>query len=57
MSIAVAMSSPLRLVGRGNGKHAMPRGAVRPQPAQDVAHDKQHQPKHAASVPRQRTAA
>ncbi len=57
MSIAVAMSRPLRYVGRVTGKHAMPRGVVRPQPAQAAVSAKPHQPKHAASVPRQRTAA
>lgn len=55
MSISVAMSRPLRVVGRSTGKHAMPRGAA--QSARAVAQpDKPHRPKHAA-VPRQRNAA
>jgi hypothetical protein len=57
MSISDAMSRPLRVVGRRTGKHALPRGAAQPARAAEQ-HDKpQHQPKHAASVPRQRTAA
>jgi len=56
MSISDAMSRPLRVVGRSIGKHALPRGAAQPERASEQ-HDKPHQPKHAASVPRQRTAA
>jgi hypothetical protein len=55
MSISDAMSRPLRVVGRRIGKHALPRGAAQPVRASEH-HDKPHQPKHAASVPRQRTA-
>jgi hypothetical protein len=56
MSISDAMSRPLRVVGRSIGKHAVPRGATQP-PRAVEQHEKPHQPKHAARVPRQRTAA
>jgi hypothetical protein len=56
MSFAVAMSRPLRLISRGLGKHAMPRGAARLELVRAPVDDRPHQPKHAASVPRQRPA-
>jgi hypothetical protein len=56
MSISDAMSRPLRVVGRRIGKHALPRGAAQPGRASEHQ-EKPHQPKHAASVPRQRAAA
>ena len=59
MPLSIAMSRPLRVVGRSTGKHALPRGSAqppRPTVEQDKP-DKPHRPKHAASVPRQRTAA
>jgi hypothetical protein len=55
MSISVAISRPFRVVGRSTGKHAMPKGAAAPRPTE--SHDKNHQPKHAVSMPRQRAAA
>jgi hypothetical protein len=55
MSISVAMSRQLRVVGRSMGKHALPRGAA--QPARLAPRQaKPHQPKHAA-LPRQRDGA
>ena len=55
MSISVAISRPFRVVGRSTGKHALPRGAVAStRPAE--SHDKNHQPKHAVTMPRQRAA-
>jgi len=55
MSISDAMNRPLRVVGRRIGKHALPRGAEQPTRGSEQQ-DKPHQPKHAASVPRQRAA-
>jgi hypothetical protein len=46
----MSLSSPLRLVARSTGKHALPRGAA--QPPRATHHDKPHRPKHAASMPR-----
>ncbi|HEX4832157.1 MAG TPA: hypothetical protein VH478_13820 [Trebonia sp.] len=48
MSISIAMSRPLRVVGRRTGKHAMPRGTAQP-PRPALPPDKPHQPKHAAT--------
>ena len=56
MSISVAISRPFRVVGRNTGKHAMPRGAATPARVSE-SHEKNHQPKHAVTMPRQRTAA
>jgi hypothetical protein len=55
MSISVAISRPFRVVGRSTGKHAMPRGTVVARATE--SHEKNHQPKHAVSMPRQRAAA
>jgi hypothetical protein len=57
MPLTIAMSRPLRVVGRSTGKHALPRGSAQP-PRPTAEQDKQpHRPKHAASMPRQSTAA
>jgi hypothetical protein len=56
MTISNAMSRQLRVVGRRAGKHALPRGAALP-PRVSEHPGKPHAPKHAASVPRQRSAA
>jgi hypothetical protein len=50
MSISVAMSRPLRVVGRSTGKHALPRGAAPAPRAAATRQDKPHRPKHAAAA-------
>ena len=56
MPLSIVINRPLRVVGRSNGKHALPRGSAQP-PRPVADQEKPHRPKHAASVPRQRTAA
>jgi hypothetical protein len=56
MPLTIAMGRQLRVVGRSTGKHALPRGSAQP-PRPTADQDKPHRPKHAASMPRQRTAA